>query len=239
MDQLLAQILQAHGGSDRYAQFSELRATIVTGGGLWAIKGVPQDPDPREMTVRLHEEWASVRPYGAPDQRTAFSPGRVAIERSDGTVVTERLDPRASFEGHEFTTPWDALHRAYFNGYALWTYLTTPFLLAMPGVTVTAVADVHENGERWRGLRATFPDGIAGHSREQEFYFGDDLLLRRHDYRVDVAGGFPAAQYLHDYIEAQGLRMPSRRRAYRCGDDGSALPDALMVAIDISDLRYS
>jgi hypothetical protein len=25
---------------------------------------------------------------------------------------------------------WDELHRAYFNGEALWTYLTAPFLLA-------------------------------------------------------------------------------------------------------------
>ena len=33
-------------------------------------------------------------------------------------------------------TPWDPLHRAYFNGEALWTYLTTPFLLAMDGVRV-------------------------------------------------------------------------------------------------------
>ncbi|MFJ4844744.1 MULTISPECIES: hypothetical protein [unclassified Streptomyces] len=239
MDQLLAKILQAHGGSDRYAQFSEVRATIVTGGGLWAIKGVPQDPDPREMTVRLHEERASVRPFGAPDQRTAFTPGRVAIERTDGTVVAERPDPRASFAGHEFATPWDGLQRAYFNGYAMWTYLTTPFLLAMPGVTVTPLPDLHENGERWHGLRAALPEDIASHSREQEFWFGDDLLLRRHDYRVDVAGGFPAVQYVHHYIEAQGLRMPSKRRAYRCGDDGRALPDELMVAIDISDLRYS
>ena len=40
-------------------------------------------------------------------------------------------------------TSWDPLHRAYFNGYALWTYLTTPFLLAMDG---------HEAGEiePWR-----------------------------------------------------------------------------------------
>ncbi|MEU6343117.1 hypothetical protein ABZ883_19500 [Streptomyces sp. NPDC046977] len=239
MDQLLAKILQAHGGSDRYARFSQIRATIVTGGGLWAIKGVPQDPDPREMTVRLHEEWASVRPFGAPDQRTAFTPGRVAIERTDGTVVAERPDPRASFAGHELATPWDGLQRAYFNGYAMWTYLTTPFLLAMPGVTVTPLPDLHENGEQWHGLRAAFPEDIASHSREQEFWFGDDLLLRRHDYRVDVAGGFPAVQYVHHYIEAQGLRMPSKRRAYRCGDDGRPLPDELMVAIDISDLHYS
>jgi hypothetical protein len=30
----------------------------------------------------------------------------------------------------------------------------------------------------------------------QNFYFGDDNLLRRHDYDVDVAGGFGAAQYV-------------------------------------------
>jgi len=36
-------------------------------------------------------------------------------------------------------TPWDPLQRAYFNGYALWTYLTTPFLLAMNGVGVEEI----------------------------------------------------------------------------------------------------
>ncbi len=28
--------------------------------------------------------------------------------------------------GHTLQSPWDPLDRAYFNGYALWTYLTTP-----------------------------------------------------------------------------------------------------------------
>jgi hypothetical protein len=42
------------------------------------------------------------------------------------------------------STPWDALDRAYFNGEALWTSLTTPFLLAMDGVRV-------EETEAWRG----------------------------------------------------------------------------------------
>jgi hypothetical protein len=42
-----------------------------------------------------------------------FTPDRIAIEKLDGTVVAERRDPRDSFAG-----PWDALHRAYFNGEA-------------------------------------------------------------------------------------------------------------------------
>ncbi|MFF7756218.1 hypothetical protein ACFZCP_45250 [Streptomyces sp. NPDC007971] len=47
----------------------------------------------------------------------------------------EPRDDSKSFTGHDLSTPWDQLDRAHYNGYALWTYLTTPFLLAMPGFT--------------------------------------------------------------------------------------------------------
>jgi hypothetical protein len=57
-------------------------------------------------------------PYGAPDQRTMFTPERITIEKLDGTLVAERLAPRDSFAGHQMHTPWDPLHRAYFNGEA-------------------------------------------------------------------------------------------------------------------------
>jgi TPR repeat protein len=45
------------------------------------------------MTVWLHEERSSVFPYGASDQRTAFTPERIAIEKLDGTLVAERRAP--------------------------------------------------------------------------------------------------------------------------------------------------
>ena len=80
-----------------------------------------------------------------------FTPQRIAIEKLDGTIVAERRDPRDSFAGHQMSTPWDALHRAYFNGEALWTYLTTPFLLAMEGVTVEETEPWNEGAETWRG----------------------------------------------------------------------------------------
>jgi hypothetical protein len=238
MSDLLEAVLEAHGGLDRWRQLSQVTATIVTGGELWGIKGLVQDPSPRQMTVALHHEWASVQPFGSPDQKTDFTPDRIAIEKLDGHVVTERTGPRESFKGHELTTPWDPLHRAYFNGYALWTYLTTPFLLALPGVSVDEIAPVEHNGEHWPGLEAHFPAEIATHSPVQEFYFGADHLLRRHDYRVDVAGGFAAAQYVDDVVEADGVRLPTKRRAYRSDGDGRPILDQLMVAIDISDIHF-
>jgi hypothetical protein len=125
MNGLLAGALDAHGNLERWNGYVKVEATIVSGGGFFALKGVPQDSSPRRMTVWLHEERSSVAPYGAPDQRTMFTPDRIAIEKLNGTLVAERYAPRDSFAGHQMSTPWDALHRAYFNGEALWTYLTT------------------------------------------------------------------------------------------------------------------
>jgi hypothetical protein len=190
------------------------------------------------MAVALQREWASVQPFGAPDQKTDFTPDRVAIEKLDGQVVAERRDPRMSFAGHGLDTPWDPLQRAYFNGYALWTYLTTPFLMTLPGFSAVEIDPVEDNGERWPGLQVHFPDHFASHSSRQEFYFGDDFLLRRHDYRVDVAGGFAAIQYVHDMVEADGIKLPSKRRAYRADDSGRLMADQLMVSIDLSDIRF-
>lgn len=239
MNHLLTEVIEAHGGIGRWQELTRVRATLVSGGDLFAIKGLPQDVTPRVMTVGLHEEHASVQPFGAPDQKTDFTPGRVSIEKLDGHVVAEREDPRASFSGHTLETPWDPLDRAYFNGYALWTYLTTPFTLAMLGFTITDIEPWREGDEVWQGLRAAFPLRIASHSTHQDFYFGPDRLLRRHDYHVDVAGGFAAAQYVYDYTEADGIRLPTRRRAYRRDSDGRPLLEQVMVSIDLSDVHFS
>jgi hypothetical protein len=238
MNDLLAGAIEAHGGLDRWKGMSIARSTVISGGDLFLIKGMPQDPVPREMTVWLHEQRASLRPFGAPDQRTDFTSARVRIEKLDGRVVAERAEPRASFQGHDLNTPWDPLDRAYFNGYAMWAYHTTPFLLAMPGFTVTEIEPWREGGELWRGLRATFPPHIAGHSRRQDFYFGPDHLLRRNDYHVDVAGGFAVAQYVYDTVEADGILLPAKRRAYRRNAEGRPITDSPMVAIDLSDIHF-
>jgi hypothetical protein len=66
MNELLGRILDAHGGVDRWNGYERVDATLVSGGGLFALKGIPQDPTPRRRTVWLHEERSSVMPYGAP-----------------------------------------------------------------------------------------------------------------------------------------------------------------------------
>jgi hypothetical protein len=239
MNELLTRILDAHGGMDHWKAYEKVEATIVSGGGLFALKGVPQDAAPRRMTVWLHEERSSVQPFGAPDQRTMFTPERIAIEKLDGSLVAQRHAPKDSFAGHQMNTPWDPLHRAYFNGEALWTYLTTPFLLAMDGVRVEETESWNEGSETWHVLRAYFPGSVETHNLVQDFFFGKDLTLRRHDYTVNVAGGLTAAQLTSDYTLANGIRLPTKRRAYARGADRRPILELLMVSIDLSEVRFS
>ncbi len=238
MDGLLSEVIEAHGGLARWRGFTKVEADIVSGGGLFPLKGVPQDPARRRMSVWLHEQRASVAPFGAPDQRSLFTPDRTAIEKLDGSVVAERPMPRESLAGHQMSTPWDPLQRAYFNGYAMWTYLTTPFLLAMDGVFVEEIEPWQEGEETWRVLRAYFPGRLETHCQVQDFFFGPDFRLRRHDYQVNIAGGFKAAQLIGDYVDADGMRLPTRRRAYIRGPDRRPVLDLLMVSIDISNVTF-
>jgi hypothetical protein len=239
VNELLSRIIEAHGGFDRWKGFSRLQATIVFDGTLWGMKNLAQDQDPREGTVWLHEQRCKLVPFGDPDWYSDFTPGRVVIFGRDDTIIADRDNPRASFAGHDRKTPWDPLDLAYVEGYALWTYLNTPFLLAMEGVEVSEVESRSEAGETWRVLRARFPETIATHSAVQDFFFGEDLRLRRHDYTMDVAGGFEAAQLVHDYVEADGILLPTRRRVYLRGPDSRPAPYPLLVSIDIRDLRFS
>jgi hypothetical protein len=239
VDALLQNVLNAHGGIDRWRSLKRVDATIVSGGGFFGLKGIIQDADPRQVTAWLHEQDMSLLPYGAPDQRSVFTADRVAVERLDGSVLAERLAPRDSFAGHQMNTPWDPLHRAYFNGEALWTYLATPFLLAMQGVTVEEIEPWQEGEEHWRVLRARFPGSIETHSSTQDFFFDESLMLRRHDYQVNIAGGFAAAQLTSEHVSRDGISLPTRRRAYTRGPDGRPNLDMLMVWIDLSDISYS
>ena len=143
-------------------------------------------------------------PFGEPGVTMTWTPEHIEIADAKGRIIDQRDDGRGAFdrrlEGH-----WDQMNLAYFNGYARWTYLTTPFFMAMPGFHVTEIEPWKEGSEIWRGLRVRFPPSIASHSAEQEFYFGPDLLLRRHDYRLEIGGGVPIAQYVHDIVEADGF----------------------------------
>ena len=109
----------------------------------------------------------------------------------------------------------------------------------MEGVVVEETEPWRESNETWRVLRAHFPGSIETHSLVQDFFFGEDLMLRRHDYSVNIAGGFKAAQLTSNYTIAGDVRLPTKRRAYTRGPDHQPILEMLMVSIDISDVSFT
>lgn len=60
MNELLGRILDAHGGLECWNGYKKVDATMVSGGGFFPLKGVPQDPSPRHMTAWLGEKQVQV-----------------------------------------------------------------------------------------------------------------------------------------------------------------------------------
>jgi hypothetical protein len=98
------------------------------------LKGKAEVLEHASVKVDLKREWASHWPFAPTDHKSSFTPQRVAIENSNGQVIEELLNPRESFKGYEMETPWSNPQVAYFAGYTMWTYLTSPFILTQPGV---------------------------------------------------------------------------------------------------------
>ena len=236
MNNLIETAIAAHGGWERWQQVRKLTAHVSIGAGLWHVKGWPDGFADARVAIDPHRQHTEFSPFVEAGRHTLFEADRVAIVSGDGKVIEERGSPRLAFAGHALTTPWDALHLSYFSGYAMWTYLTTPFLFKLAGFQAEEIAPWDENGETWRRLKVGFPAGIHSHSPEQIFYFDAAGLLRRHDYSVDVIGGTASANYALDHRTFGGIVYPTKRRVYAIGPDNRPLLDRVALSIDIHDI---
>jgi hypothetical protein len=239
MNDLLALAVNAHGGLERWDNFTELTAALSIDGAIWHVKQQPGLLKDKIVEISTHTEHMTITPFPAPDTRSVFVPERLSLETLEGTVVESRDHPEAAFAGQTLESAWDRLHVAYFASEALWTYLTLPFLYTYPGFESEEIEPWHENGEEWRRLKVTFPRHIASHTRTQVTHFGPDGLMRRHDYTVDILGGATGANYTSHYREFQGIMMPTTRRIYAYDEAMRKVPEPLLVSIDFTDLTFS
>lgn len=216
MDDLLNFVLDPSGGVDRWASARALTAEVSVGGPFWGRKGWPGLLGKQTVTMDTRREHIEMTLLGGPGRTSVLDTGpeRLAITAADGVVTEERAEPRRSFAGFNRTTPWDLIQTAYFLRYSMWNYLTSPFLLAYPGVQTEEIEPWQEDGESWRALAVTFPDTIVTHCAEQIFYFDAGGKQRRLDYEPAVLGNAPAAQYIDDHQTFDGIVFPTRRRIY-------------------------
>jgi len=171
MSNLLDRTIEAHGGLERWRDVRAIDVVFNFSGGLLDLKGFPGHHRPAVSVDASKPRAVLQRLSGDSDDRWIFTADRVWIERRDGEIVEERSQPRAAFAGHDRNTPWDRLHLTYFLGYAIWNYLTVPFLLAGPSFATRELEKHVEAGETWRVLEVTYPDDVPAHTKVQKLYF--------------------------------------------------------------------
>ena len=238
MNSLLASVIEAHGGLNAWKKHQSLHANASIGGALWAMKGLPGLFKNTRIELKLRSQHVITHLVDL-DERIVFSPDQISLESESGRVLETRSDPRSAFVGHSADSKWDKLHAGYFCSYALWGYLTTPFLYTYPDFEVQEIEPWNENGERWRVLQVTFPDGYAAHTRTQYSYFGEDGLLRRHLYTVDVLGGARGTNYAFEYRAVDGAMLPMQRRVLAYDDARRKIDEPILVSIDFSEIQFT
>lgn len=237
MNDLLQLAIEKHGGMDRWNRVESLELTFTVSGALFEIKGFPEHMTTR-LLVPVDHQQTIMHPYGKADQIGVFTPDKVWIEAADGSILDSRDNPRDAFEGHVRATPWDQLHRLYFLGYAMWNYLTTPFIFTREGFVVEELAEHQEDNEVWRVMNVHYPTGFATHCSPQKHYFDLDGNLKRIDYNTDVAGGV-ATHYCYDPKDFGGLIVPTRRRVVQRFPAGPKINGRSTVFLDYLSLKVN
>jgi hypothetical protein len=234
-------VIEAHGGLGAWSRAATIHARAAVGGLALPRRGQGDLFTDTDVTLDVHRQRAIFADFTGAGRRGVYTPDRVAIEEPDGTVRAELRAPRESFAGLDQAGRWDELQALYFGGYALWNYLTAPYLLTLPGVRVEQGENWDEAGERWRRLRVTFPPEIATHTAEQTFYYDERGLLRRHDYRVDIQGKAPApaAHYVEGHRTVSGLVFPIHRFVVPIAADNTSLPGPIIISIDLDDIEVA
>lgn len=237
---LLDDVLEAHGGLEGWRRATRIRAQLRSGGLLLRTRVPGTRFADFSVTVEVASPRSEAAPFPKPGERGVFDRGEVRIETDGGEAVASREAPRAAFFGRSGlrrNLRWDALDSIYFAGYAMWNYLTTPYLLTREGVEVAEGEPWSQDGETWRRLEATFPPRLDTHSPRQTFCFDSRGLLRRHDYVAQVVGGWAhGAHYCADHVESGGLTFPTRRWVRPIGPGNRSLPFPTMVWLELSEI---
>lgn len=229
----LAKIMDAHGGLAYWRSLDSIEIEMSACGFLFTAKRVKPLNHVR-MTLSTSRPEVSIHDYPLPGQTTrSFGDERVEILDERGNVLQSRSHPRAAFRQLRRFFRWDTLDFAYFSGYAIWGYMTAPFLFLHEGVEVMSGA----GGDGYTHLAVKFPETIPAHCALQEFYFDREHHMHRLDYTAEVVGSWAkAAHFCEAYRQFGGLSLPTRRRVYPKLLFNKPMKLLTLVAIDIHNV---
>lgn len=232
---LLDDVIEANGGMTRWNRLSQFTLHLSVGGTLFSSAGHAREF--KDLIAEGSTRTQSVRFTGITggEQSGSFQPDAITIESVDGEVLQTWSNPNFAFADagpHELA---DELHLIFFCGFAIWNYLTTPFLLARPDVVVEELPPWQEGTETWRRLRAQFPPNLVTFAGEQIFYFDKNALQRRTDHNLF---GMEVAHYSWAHETFGGIVVPTLRRSQIRQPDGTVNAKPILIDVEIFDASF-
>lgn len=217
---LVAEVIDAHGGIGAWRAHAALDVTFSARGLAFASKGHPHTL--RGVHVRIATEGQHVEFDLAawPGWCAHLDGGGIHVRNPAGVSHT-RARPRA------WALRWDRCDLAWFCAQAIWTYVSLPFVLADPSVAVAREMP-------GRRLEVSFAPEIHTHCRTQVLHIDHRLRIVRHDYTADAFGRWArAAQCVNGHRYFDGLLVGTERFVHPRRRDGRPRRHPLLVSIAI------
>ena len=232
---LLDDAIEASGGLARWNKLQRFTLHLSIKGTLFS--GIGRARQFKDLIAEGSTQAQSVRFTGLTrgEKSGTYQPDSVTIENLDGQVLRTWLNPSLEFLDHTDDPLADDLHLVFFCGFSIWNYLTTPFLLAHPDVTVEELSPWKEKDQTWRRLRAVFPPDIVTFSPEQIFYFDENSLQRRAD--TDLLGT-RVAHYSGAHQAFDDIVVPTLRRSLALRPDGTAIVKPILLDVEVFDATF-
>jgi hypothetical protein len=174
--------------------------------------------------------------FTSPDLRASYRPDWTALERLDGRLHEHRATPEELTWQLQSAT-WDHLHLTHYCGGLIWSYLTTPFVLAEHDVEFEELESTKMQGQRWRRLKVLYPTRLATHAHEQTLYFDRQGLLRRLDTSAVHADG-QIAHIFAGHQRYSGILVPTMSQVRTIDASGTLVDKPSLLDVEIFEAQF-
>ena len=224
-DSLIQRINEAHGGFIRWQQVESVQLNINIFGPILITKF--KSPWLPNITANIYTDKPYVSFHNFPEagMTSIFDGFDVYIYNQNDKIISERNFQNKDQLISKPRLRWDHEDLVHFLGYALWSYICTPFIFNNEQFSCSEGDEwIKKDGSKLNTLNVRFPSSIPCHSREQVFYYNQQGLLERNDYTADVFSPLArGAHYCSEHKTIDGFVFPTKRSVFPRLWNGSTL----------------
>ena len=240
-NQLLENVIRAHGGIERWQQVESIQLSLNIFGPILITKFKSPWLSNIAACIYTDKPYVSFHNFPEDGMTSIFDAYNVYIFDDNDQITSEKDFSLKANQRSKPRLQWDHLDLVYFLGLAVWNYSCSPFMLQNNKIEChQGKVMIDADGSRLDALNVTFPSSMPSQSKQQVFYFSDEGLLRRNDY---IGKAFSpvsiGSNYYNQYETVEGFAFPTRRTLFPRLWNGRALKQIKVMDGFINDISIN